>query len=95
MFETQKVSRHDKFWKEWSKHRKKCNFKMGQDQVSGGVCVFCWLAALVAMYYGNHRNLVIRSKSVIKSSSVISSQIGEMSDHLRVALYMVMSQNVM
>ena len=39
-------------------------------------------------------NLVIMSKSVIKSSSVISSQIGAMSDQLRVSLYMVMSQNV-
>ena len=34
-------------------------------------------------------------KSVLKSSSVISSQIGVMSDQLRVSLYMVMSQNVM
>ena len=36
-----------------------------------------------------------RSKSVIKSSSVIGSQIGVMSDQLRVSLYTVMSQNVM
>ena len=34
-------------------------------------------------------------KSVLKSSSVISSQIGVMSDQLRLSLYMVMSQNVM
>ena len=34
-------------------------------------------------------------KSVIKPSSVISSQIGVMSDQLRVSLYMVMSKNVM
>ena len=40
-------------------------------------------------------NSVIRSKSVLKSSSVINSQIGVMSDQLRVSLYMVMSQNVM
>ena len=26
---------------------------MGQDQVSGGVSVLCWLAAPVAMLYGN------------------------------------------
>ena len=26
---------------------------MGQDQVSGGVSVLCWLAAPVAMFYGN------------------------------------------
>ena len=41
---------------------------MGQDQVSGGVSVLCWLATPVAMFYGNLQNLVIRSKSVIKSS---------------------------
>ena len=63
--------------------------------MSGGVSVLCWLAAPVAMFYGNLQNLVIRSKSVIKSSSVISSQIGEKSDQLRVSLYMVMSQNGM
>ena len=63
--------------------------------MSGGVSVLCWLAATVAIFYGNSRNLVIRSKSVIKSSSVISSQIGVMSDQLRVSLYMVMSHNVM
>ena len=68
---------------------------MGQDQVSGGVSVLCWLAAPVAMFYGNITNLVMRSKSVIKSSSVIGSQIGVMSDQLRVSLYTVMFQNVM
>ena len=68
---------------------------MGQDQVSGGVSVLCWLATPVAMFYGNLQNLVIRSKSVINSSSVISSQIYVMSYQLRVSLYMVMSQNVM
>ena len=26
---------------------------MGQDQVSGGVSVLCWLAAPVAMFHGN------------------------------------------
>ena len=35
---------------------------MGQDQVSGGVSVLCWLAAPVAMFYGNLQNLAIRSK---------------------------------
>ena len=69
--------------------------KIGQEQVSGGVSVLCWLAAPVAMFYGNLQNLVIRSKFVIRSSSVISSQIGVMSDQLRVSLFMVMSQNVM
>ena len=68
---------------------------MGQDQVSGGVNVLCWLAAPIAMFYGNLRNLVIRSKSVIRSSLVISSQIGVIFDQLRVSLYIVMSQNVL
>ena len=62
--------------------------------MSGGASVLCWLAAPVAMSYGNLQNSVTRSKSVLKSSSVINSQIGVMSDQLRVSLYMVMSQNV-
>ena len=49
MFETQKVRRHDKFRKEWSQHQNKCKSQMGQDQVSGGVSVLCWLAAPVAI----------------------------------------------
>ena len=53
------------------------------------------LLASRTRFYGNLHNSVIRSKSVLKSSSVISSQIGVMSDQLRVSLYMVMSQNVM
>ena len=71
--------------------KNKCKSQMGQDQVSGGVSVLCWLAAPVAMFYRNLQNVVLRSKSVIKSSSVISLQIGVMSDQLRVSLYMVMS----
>ena len=63
--------------------------------MSGGVSVLCWLAAPVAMFYGNLQNLDIRSKSVFKSSSVISSQTGVMCGQSRVSLYMVMSQNVM
>ena len=35
----------------------------------------------------NFRNLVIRSQSVIRPISVISSQIGVKSDQLRVSLY--------
>ena len=44
------------------------------------------------MFYGNLQNLAISSKSVIKSSSVISLQIDVMSDQSRVSLYVVMSQ---
>ena len=38
---------------------------MEQDQVSGGVSVLCWLAAPVAMFYGNLQNFVIREKEEI------------------------------
>ena len=55
---------------------------MGQDQVSGGVSILCWLAAPVAMFYGDLQNLVIRTKSVIKSSSVISSQSWQIYGHV-------------
>ena len=63
--------------------------------MSGGVSILCWHVAPVVMFNGNLQNLVIRSKLVIKSSSVISSEIGAISDQLRMSLYMVMSQNVM
>ena len=76
--------------------------KWDRTKCPGGVSILCWLDAPVAMFYGNLQNLVIRSKLVIKSSSVISSQIGVISsqigvisDQLRVSLYMVMSKNVM
>ena len=36
-----------------------------EDQVSGGVSVLCWLAAPVAMFYGNLQNSVIRSNSTL------------------------------
>ena len=67
---------------------------MGQDQVTGEVSLLCWIVVPVAMFYVDLRNLVIRSKPVIRSRSVISAQNGVMSDQLRVSLYMVMSQNV-
>ena len=50
------------------------------------VSVLCWLAAPVAMFYCYLKKLVIRPKSVIKSSSVISLQISVISDQLRVSL---------
>ena len=73
-------------------YKNECKSQLGQDQVSAGVSVLFWLAAPVAMFY---ENLLIRSKSVKRSSSVISSQIGVMSDQLMVSLYMIMSQSVM
>ena len=53
---------------------------MGQDQASGGVSVLCWLAAPVAMFYGNLPIFGNKVKISIRSSAVISSQIGVMSD---------------
>ena len=39
--------------------------KYGQDQVSGGVRVLCWLAAPIAMFYGNlHSSKVKIGKKV-------------------------------
>ena len=55
---------------------------MGQEQGSGGVSVLCWLAAPIAMFYVSLWNLVIRSKVVMRLSSVMSSQIGVMYDCL-------------
>ena len=41
---------------------------MGQDQVSGGVSVLlCWLAAPVAMFYGNLQNLQFVENAYITS----------------------------
>ena len=68
---------------------------MGQDQVSGGVSVLCWLAAPVAMFYGNLQNSVIRSKSVLKSSPATSSQTGATSDQPRLPWRTAMPQNAM
>ena len=75
--------------------RTNANPKWDRTRCPEEVSVLCWLATPVAMFYGNLQNSVIRSISVSKSSSVINSQIGVMSDQLRVSLYMVMSQNVM
>ena len=53
------------------KFRKNTIQKMGQDQVTGRVSVLCWLAAPIAMFYGNLLNFEIRSKSVLRYSLVI------------------------
>ena len=44
---------HDKFRKELFQHKNKRKSQMGQDQVSRGVSVLCWLAAPVAVFFGN------------------------------------------
>ena len=91
------VRKHDKLRRKWSQHRNKSKSQMGQDQVFGGVIVLCWLAAPVVMFHGNLSKFGNKFKIgnfYSRSSSVISAQIGGMSDQLRVSLYMVMSQNV-
>ena len=60
--------------------------QIGQDQVSGGVSVPLLVSRTHCNVLWKLQNLVISSKSVIKSSSVISSQIGIMSDQLKVSL---------
>ena len=47
VLETEKVRIHDKLRNEWSQYPNKCKSQMGQNQVSGGVGVLCWLAAPV------------------------------------------------
>ena len=61
----------------------------------GGVSVLCWLAALVAMFYGNLPKFGNKVKIGNKLKFGKNSQIGVMSDQLRRSLYMVISQNVM
>ena len=69
---------------------------MGQDQVSGWVSALWWLDAAVAMFNWNLSKFGDKVKiGNIRSSSVISSQIGVMSDQLSVSLYMAMSRNIM
>ena len=97
MFETQKVRRHYKFRKEWSQHLKKMQVPNGTGPgvqrskrplfASRTRCNVLWKPPK----FGN--KVKIGKKK--KSSSVVSLQIGVMSDHLRVSLYIIMSQNVM
>ena len=69
---------------------------MGQDQVPGGVSVLCWLAAPVAMFYGN----LPRFGNKVKIGNKVQfgdrfTKIGVMSYQLRLSLLMTMSQNVL
>ena len=59
---------------------------MGQDQVSGGVSVLCWLAAPVAMFYGNLPKFGNKVKIGNKVQLGYRFKIGVMSDQLRVSL---------
>ena len=42
-----------KFRRDWSQYLNKRKSQNGQDQVSGGVSVLCWLAAPLQTFYGN------------------------------------------
>ena len=59
---------------------------MGQDQVSGGVSVLCWLAAPVAMFYGNFPKFGNKVKIGNKVQFDDRFKIGVMSDQFRVSL---------
>ena len=63
---------------------------MGQDQVSGGVSVLCWLAAPVAMFYGNLPKF--GNKVEIGNNVQLGNKFNVLSDQLRVSLYMVMNK---
>ena len=68
---------------------------MGQDQVFGGENVLLASRTRCKCSMKTSLSLIIMSKLVIRSSSVTISRFSEMSDKLRIALYMIMSQNVM
>ena len=61
---------------------------MEYDKVSGGVGVLCWLAAPVAMFYGNLPKFgnKVKIRNNVISRSVIGAKICVMSDQLRVSL---------
>ena len=59
---------------------------MGQDQVSGGVSVLCWLAAPVAMFYGNLPKYGNKVKIGNKVQFGDRLKIDVMSDQLRASL---------
>ena len=66
-----KVRNHDKLRRKLSQHQNKCKSQMGQDHVSRGVSVLCWLAIPLAMFHGNLPNLVRRSKRYVMVSFVL------------------------
>ena len=55
---------------------------MGQNQVSGGVSVSCWLAAPVAKFYGN----LSKFGNKVRIDSKVQLKIVVMFDQLRVSL---------
>ena len=64
----------------------KCKSQIGQDQMSGGVSVICWLAAPVAMFYGNLPKFGNKVKIGNKVQFGDRLKIGVMFDQLRVSL---------
>ena len=59
---------------------------MGQDQVSGGVSVLYWLAAPIAMFYGNLPKFGNKVKIGNKVQFGDRFKNGVISDQLRVSL---------
>ena len=59
---------------------------MGQDKVSGGVSVLCWLAAPVEMFYGNLSELGNNVKNGNKFQFGSTPWFIEMTDQWRASL---------
>ena len=64
---------------------------MGQDQVSGGVSVLCWLAAPVAMFYRNHQNLGNKVKNNCRVNSEICVFVSSYQYNISVLYYTFLS----
>ena len=68
---------------------------MGQDQVSGGASVPCWLVAPVVMFYLNLPKFGNKVKIGNKVQFGVRLKIGVMFDQLRMSMKMIMSQHIM
>ena len=87
-----KIQKHVKFRRGWSQHKNKPRAE--QDQVSGGKRPLLSSRFRCKCPIETSQNLVIRYKSVIRSSLVTRSRFSEMSDQWKVSLFMVMPKNV-
>ena len=80
MFETQKSGNKTSSGEIGLNFRILASPKVGQDQVSGGVTILCWMPQSLQMFYENLSQLGKKSNSVIRSRSVIGSKIDVMPD---------------
>ena len=85
-----KVRRHDNFRTELTHHLHKWKSKLGEDQMSEGLSVHCWLAIPVTKC-----SIKTSLNLVIRSTSVPWSRFRETSCQWRMTLFIAMSQNVM